>query len=320
MPRVPAVPRRTVLAAAGALALGACTRDPGYPAGPLRIASGGNGGVYFAYAQGIAKVVRTVLPRLRPAVLETAASVENLEMLASGNAELGFTTADAAADAYHGTTPFRAPVPVAALGRVYENYLHLVMRLDLGVTRLPQLRGHRISIGPLGSATELLARRLLPMVGLNPDRDVVPVGLDPDAAADAVAARQLDGMFFCGGIPTAAIADLARRIPIQLVPLADYVPELRIRYNEVYVERSIPASAYGLGKPTPTVGVANYLVVLESMDERVAYRVIKALFERRDLLAAAHPAGSRLDRGAAISTPPLPLHPGAVRYYREAKQ
>ena len=90
-------------------------------------------------------------------------------------------------------------------------------------------------------------------------------------------------------------------------------------YGEVYVERTIPVSAYGLPTPTSTVGVANYLVVAKAMDERVAYHAVRAMFEHRDQLAAAHPAGSRLDRSAAINTLPLPLHPGAVRYYREAK-
>src|SRR4051812_32983173 len=149
--------RILLLGAAGGLASGVpaagCADDPGYPAGPLRIASGGMGGVYHAYAQGIANVVRTALPRLRPTVLATPASargsgtgvrtalpslpppvlappasVENLQMVAAGRAEIGFTSADAAADAFLGRPPFPAPLGVTALGRIYENYLHLVVR------------------------------------------------------------------------------------------------------------------------------------------------------------------------------------------------
>src|SRR5947209_12689811 len=112
------VRRRTLLGAAAAATLAGCTNDPGYPSGPLRIASGGTGGVYNAYAQGIAAVVRDALPGLRPTVLATAASVENLNMVAHGSAEVGFTSADAAADGYNGVPPFTAALPILALGRI----------------------------------------------------------------------------------------------------------------------------------------------------------------------------------------------------------
>ncbi|OLB80212.1 MAG: hypothetical protein AUI14_07475 [Actinobacteria bacterium 13_2_20CM_2_71_6] len=320
MPGVPVVRRRTLLGVAAATVLAGCSGEPDYPPGQLRIASGGTGGVYNAYAQGVAAVVRAALPRLQATVLATAASIENLQMVAGGRAEVGFTSADAAADAYRGNPPFSAALPVQALGRIYENYLHLVVRLDRAIARVADLRGRKVSVGAPASGTELFATRLLPLVGIDVVRDLKAERLDPNLAADAVGSGRLDAMFFSGGIPTGAIATLARQTPIGLLELGTFVPELRRRYGEVYVERTIPASAYGLEAPTVTVGVANYLVVATAMDERVAYQVTRALFEHRDQLAAAHPEGSRLDRGAAISTPPLPLHPGAARYYREAKR
>ncbi|GIH13994.1 TAXI family TRAP transporter solute-binding subunit [Rugosimonospora africana] len=314
--------RRALLAAVPAAlagSLAACSAGSEFPAGPFRIASGGEGGVYYAYAHGIANVVQAALPRLRPVVLATAASVENLRLVSHDGSAVGFATADVAADAYRGTASFATPLPVVALARVYENYLHLAVRRDLRVTVLSQLRGRRVSIGPVGSATEVVATRLLSLAGMDPARDLRADGLDPDAAARAVAAGVLDAMFFSGGVPTAAIVDLSRRVPITLVDLSGYLPALRERYGEVYFARTIPASAYGLDVPTATVGVPNFLVVERSMPQRLAYRLVKALFEHRNLLAAAHPEGQRLDRGAAIATDPLPLHPGAVRYYREAK-
>jgi uncharacterized protein len=311
--------RRTLLGAAAAATLAACTSDPDYPPGQLRIASGGTGGVYHAYAEGIAAVIRDALPGLRPTVLATAASIENLQLVAAGSAEIGFTSADAAADAYRGAAPFRAPLPVLALGRIYESYLHLAVRLDRPITRVADLRGRAVSIGAPASGTEVIATRLLPLAGLDVARDLKAERLDPDVAADAVANGRLDGMFFSGGIPVAAIVSLARRTPVTLLEMGTFVAEMRRRYGEVYVERTIPASTYGMAGPTLTLGVSNFLVVAKTMDERVAYRVIRALFEHRDRLAEAHPAGSRLDRGSAINTLPLPLHPGAARYYRESK-
>jgi uncharacterized protein len=316
---MPKLRRRTVFGAAAAATLAACGGGPDYPPGPLRIASGGVGGVYYTYAEGMAAVYRSALPRLHTTVLTTPASVENLRLVAAGSAEIGFSTADAAADAYTGATPFSAPLPVQALGRIYENYLHLVVRLDRHIAAVTDLRGRRVSVGAPASGTELFATRLLPLAGLDIGRDLEAERLDPDVAANAVAGGRLDGMFFSGGIPTRAIADLARTTAVALVELGSFVPRLRSLYGEVYEERTIPVSAYGLAVPTQTVGVSNYLVVARAMDAQVAYAVLRALFEHRDQLAAAHPAGSRLDRGAAINTVPLPLHPGAVRYYREAK-
>jgi TRAP transporter TAXI family solute receptor len=317
--RLPGLGRRTLLGAAVASVIAGCAQEPDYPAGPLRIASGGVGGVYYVYAQGIEAVVRSSLPRLRPAVLSTAASVENLRLVAAGAVEIGLTTADAAADAYRGRAPFDEVLQVLALGRIYDSYLHLAVRTDRAITRVTGLPGKRISIGPPGSGTELFVTRVLQLAGVDL-ASVRAERLDPGAAADEVAAGRLDGMFFSGGIPTAAIASLIARTPVMLIELGSYAGPLSDRYGEWYLERTIPASTYGLDAPTTTVGVANYLAVTGAMDERVAYRVIRALFEHRDLLATAHPEGSRLDRGAAISTYPLPLHPGAARYYREAKR
>jgi TRAP transporter TAXI family solute receptor len=315
------VPRRVLLAAAAATVvawLDGCAAAPRLPNGLLRIASGGVGGVYYAYAQGIKAVVQAALPELRPVVVATAASVENLRLVGTAAAELGLTTADAAADGYHGVPPFTAALPVRALARLYESYVQLVVRADRPIRRLTDLPGRSVSIGPPGSGTELITTRLLRLAGV----DLAAVHaeqLDPAMAAEAVEAGRLDGMFFSGGIPTGAIADLAHRVPVALVDLASYATPLGDQYGEVYTERTIPASTYGLDGPTPTVGVANYLVVGAAMDERVAYWLIRSLFEHRDLLAGSHPEGSRLDRAAAIGTYPVPLHPGAARYYREAK-
>jgi TRAP transporter TAXI family solute receptor len=302
-----------------ALAAG-CRNDATYPAIPLRIATGAQGGVYFAYGNGIAEVVRQRLPRLNPEVLVTAASIENLRLVAAGDAEAGFTLADSAALANAGRPPFVSPLPVVALARLYDNYLHAVVRADLGLESVADLREGLVSVGASGSGTELIASRLLTVAGLSVDHDLRASRLSLDDSAAAVAKGALDAFFFSGGLPTAAIETLARTTPIRLLDLGGFVPALRQSYGEVYAERTIPASAYMLGTPIATVGVPNYLVVAEGMDEPLAYDLIRVMFAGRQQLAQAHPEGWRLDRGSAINTFPLKLHPGAERYYREAKR
>jgi TRAP transporter TAXI family solute receptor len=289
------------------------------PPGRLRISTGGVGGVYYAYGTGIVAAVRARLPQLAPEVIVTAASIENIRLVTSGQAEMGFTLADSAGTAHFGAPPFLVPTKVAALARLYDNYLHLVVNPDRPLRTVADLRGQRVSVGASGSGTELTATRLLAEAGLNASTDLRVTWLGVDDSAAAFAAGNLDAFFFSGGIPTLAIDALAKWFPIRLMDLGSMVSPLRHSYGEVYAERTIPGSTYGLGAPVTTVGVPNYLVVSPTMDSDLAYAIIETLFVERALLAAAHPEGRRLDRGAAINTYPLQLHPGAERYYRAIK-
>jgi TRAP transporter TAXI family solute receptor len=316
--------RRSVLrgaaVAAAVCSLGGCDRPPPYRPGLLRIATGGLGGVYYAYGQGIAAAVRARLPGLTPSVLATGASVDNLRMISAGMAELAFTLADSAAAAAAGQPPFDVQLHVMALARLYENYLHVVVPAASRVKTLSDLVGARVSLGAAGSGTEVIAARVLTAAGIDPRQDLTTVRHSVDDSARELAAGQLDGFFFAGGLPVAAIADLARAVPLRLLPVGDLTASLRAAHGEFYAERTIPASVYGLGGPVSTVGVPNYLVVGAGMASAVAYAVTRLLFERRATLARAHPEARRLDPRTAIGTYPLALHPGAVRYYRDAKR
>ncbi|HEX6499176.1 MAG TPA: TAXI family TRAP transporter solute-binding subunit [Micromonosporaceae bacterium] len=309
----------TAVSLAGLGSLGGCVADPEYPVGPLRLATGNRGGVYFAYGQGIAALVRDRLPGLSPQVIATGASVDNLRMVAAGEVEVGFTLADSAALAVRGEDPFTVALPVVALARLYENYLHLVVPLDSGVASVADLAGHRVSVGAAGSGTEVVTGRLLASAGLAPGRDLLAFRLGVDESAAALADGRLDAFFFSGGIPTTAIARLAARYPVRLLDLSRYVRPLRAAYGEFYAERTVPAAVYRLSGPVATIGVPNYLVVRRDLDERIAYQLTRTLFAGRERLAATHPEGRRLSTASAISTYPLDLHRGAVRYYREAK-
>jgi TRAP transporter TAXI family solute receptor len=313
--------RRSVLrgaaAAAATSALAGCGGSLTYRSGALRIATGGPGGVYYAYGQGIATAVRAYLRGLNPRVVATGASVENLRMAADGTAEIAFTLADCAAAASAGQPPFDAALPISALARLYENYLHVVVPAAGPVQDLGDLAGRRVSLGAAGSGTEVIASRILSAAAVD---GVTVLRYGVDDSARELAAGRLDGFFFSAGLPVAAITALARATPVRLIAVGDAAARLRDRHGEFYAERTIPASTYGLDRPVSTVGVPNYLVVRDAMAPDLAYVVTRLLFERREVLAAAHPEARRLDRGAAIGTYPLVLHPGAMRYYREAKR
>jgi len=295
------------------VALSACTSGEPEPSGRLRIATGSQTAVYYLYGGAIATLIRQRLPTVQPTVLVTAASAQNVKMVLEGSAEVGFTQADIAAD-----TP-NAPAALAALARLYDDYVHLVVRRTGPIRSLADLIGRKVSIGAPGSGTRTTANRLLTagLNGLPGTVNKLEYGLDDSVAA--LRDGRIDAFFFSGGLPVRAIASLAQSVTVRLVDLHDYVERLRAQYGEYYADRVVPRSTYSGVEATQTIGIPNYLVVRTSMAEPMAFALTKLLFDGRDTLAKAHPAGARLNVRSAISTPPLNLHAGAARYYRSVK-
>jgi uncharacterized protein len=308
---------RSLLAVLAMLTVGAgvagCPsgEDP-VPAGQLRIATGSPGGVYYIYGRGIAEAVRHRIPELRPTVLETAASAQNLRMVAAGEAEIGFTQADTAADVVAGGAR------VVALARLYDDYLHLVVRQDGPITKLADLAGKRVSIGARESGTVVTTRRLLglPTIGLASATQEQLLGLDDSAAA--LEAGTIDAFFFSGGLPVGRVRELSTRLALRLVPLGQYASQLRAGFGQYYAEHTVPESTYGL-PPVSTIGIPNYLVVSADLPEQTGYALTRTLFDEQAELEKAHPVAARLNPREAIYTHPLALHAGARRYFREIK-
>jgi TRAP transporter TAXI family solute receptor len=285
----------------------------------LSIATGGTGGVWYPYGGGLARVIGRHVRNTDATAEVTAASVDNLNFLRAGTADLAFTMADALADATTGSGAFRetGPVPALAIAWLYTNHLHLVARAGLGISRVADLRGHVVSVGSPGSGIEAVAVRVLEAAGLDPVRDIRRHGLGASQAVDALRDGKLDAFFWLGGVPTGAILDLAgsRNTPFVFVPTDDVLPKLT-RFG--YFRSTIPAGVYpGFDTDVPTIGVSNVLVVHRSMSDALAYEITRALFEHREELIAVHPEARHLDPRRATSNLPVPLHPGAARYYRE---
>ncbi len=299
-----------VLAVTAALAAG-WGDDEARPPLTIRIATGSPGAVYYKYGQAYADVINRELPGVHASVLVTSASVTNVQMVRDHQAEVAFTQADILSD-------FMDPAGLAALARVYDDQLHLVVRAESPIRTVKDLAGRQVSTGAPGSGTFITAERLLRLAGLSPS-GFQESRLGLDASVIALRARKIDAFFFSGGLPVAAIASLAGDSKIRLVDLGDWVTQMRRAYTEVYDERAVPTAIYGT-PPISTIGDPNYLVVSRELPERVAYDLTRILIERRAELGRAHPAAEWLDSRTAIQTVPLDLHPGAVRYYRDSKE
>ncbi|MEV1143968.1 TAXI family TRAP transporter solute-binding subunit [Micromonospora sp. NPDC049799] len=276
----------------------------------IRIATGSPTAVYHAFGRSLAAILNRELPNVEASVVVTAASAENVRLVGSGAAELGFTQADVL-PAAGATDP-----AVVAVARVYDDLLHLVTTAGGPVRSLADLRGRRVSVGASGSGTEITASRLLDAARLGDDVRRQHLNLDDSAAA--LRAGRVDAFFFSGGLPVRAVEELARDLPVRMVDLGDWTEPLRARNPEVYVSRDIPRSVYGVD-PVTTVANPNFLVVRADLPEALIREVTRLLMERRAELAAAHPAAGRMSPRSAIATAPLPLHPGAAAWYRAAK-
>jgi len=286
----------------------------------LSIGSGGTGGVYYPLGGGLAQVLSRHVPGWQATAEVTGGSVDNLKLVGTGKADLGFSMADAAWDAYSGNDKFTGrKLPLRTLMVLYPNRMHVVTTEASGIETMKDLVGKRVSVGSAGSATEVMAVRVLEAYGLADS--VKRERLSVNESVNAMKDRKIDAFFWAGGVPTAAVTDLAATpgVKIRLLDHAGAVEAMNKRFGPLYSPNVIPKSVYpGMARDSTNATVWNVLVVNAAMPDDVAYTIVKIVFERKSELVAVHKEFATLSleyqtSGAAA----LPFHPGAVRYFAE---
>ena len=287
----------------------------------LSIVTGGTGGVYFPLGGGLAQIISKNIPGVEATAEVTSASVDNMRLIGAKRADLAFTLADTAYDAFKGEAAFKGnPIPIRTLTPLYNNFNHLVTIEGTGITTTADLKGKRVSVGSPGSGTEVTALRILQAAGIDPDRDIRKDRLGVAESVDAIKDRKIDAFFWSGGLPTSAVLDLATTpgIRIRLVPLDSTLPNLQKTYGNLYFHAVILKENYtGAPANAPTVGVANLLVVHKDFDAELAYQITKLIYDRRPLLALAHKEAANITITGVAGRSPVPFHPGAIRYFKE---
>ncbi|WP_147135011.1 TAXI family TRAP transporter solute-binding subunit [Nocardia ninae] len=296
--------RRGFLALTGVAAVGIAGCGPSAGGPVVRLASGEVGGFYYAFA-GLLAAAAAQEGDVRIERVTTSGSQENLAMLARGQVDAALALSDSVGD----TTD-----RVLALGRVYENYLQLVVRSDSVIGSVAQLRGARVNLGADGSGAALTGDRILRVAGLNPEGDVQVSHRPLRTAMAELAAGEVDALLWAGGVPTSVLEIPAR---MRLVDMGDLAVPMRERFGPVYDRVEIPADAYPGGVAVHTIGVANLLLAAASMPEDVAASIVELLVYQADSLVPTEAAGTQfLDGRSLIGTAPIPLHPGAADVYR----
>ena len=298
-----------------ALAMGAHAQN-------ISIATGGTGGVYYPMGGGIAAVLSKHVPGMQATAEVTGGSVDNLKLIGTGKPYVAFSMTDVALDAARGVDKFKDnKVPVKTLMILYPNRMHVVTVEGRGIAKMADLKGKRVSTGSPGSATEVMAFRVIEAAGLDKDSDLKRERLGVAESVNAVKDGKIDAFFWVGGLPTAGVSDLANtpNTKVKLIDHADTVAAMNRKYGNLYVEDVISKDVYrGMDSDNKQATVMNILVAHETMDDKTAYNIVKTIFDKRDDLIAVHKeaANFKLENQKA-SASPIPFHPGAVKYFAE---
>jgi TRAP transporter TAXI family solute receptor len=289
----------------------------------IAIATGGTGGVYYPMGGGMANVLSKHLPGMQATARVTGGSVDNLKLIGSNQSEVALTMVDAALNAVKGEDKFKGnPIEVRTLMVLYPNRMHVVTVEGKGIEKMSDLKGKRVSTGSPGGATEVMAFRVIEAAGLDRDKDMKRERLGVAESTNALKDGKIDAYFWVGGLPTAAVTDLAATPgqKIKLVDTDDLTEKMNTKYGNLYSKGVIPAKTYpGQDKDNKIAVVQNILVANANMPEKTAYDIVKTLYEKRGEVALAHGEAKAivLDTQNNQNTT-IPWHPGAEKYFKEA--
>ena len=286
----------------------------------INVLTGGQSGIYYPLGVALSQAYGKVLPAAKISVQATKASAENLNLLQQGKGEVAFALGDSVSDAWKGDEEagFKTPLKkLRAVAGLYPNYIQIIANSESGIKTIADLKGKRISVGAPKSGTELNARAILKAAGLS-YKDFSKVEyLGFGESVELMKNRQLDVTLQSVGLGAASIRDLAISINIVMVAVpADVAAKVG---DAAYQPAAIPADTYkGQTAAVPTGAIKNILVTHEGVPADTVYAMTKAMYDNMDGLVAAHTAAKGIVKKDAVGGLPIPLHPGAEKYYREA--
>ncbi len=285
----------------------------------VNVLTGGTSGVYYPLGVALSNVYAKAIPNAKTSVQATKASVENLNLLQTGKGEIAFTLGDSLSDAWNGVEDagFKTPLKkLRAIAAIYPNYIQIVASASSGIKTMADLKGKRISVGAARSGAGLTARAVLRGAGMTYQDFGKVEYLAFGESVDLIKNRQLDVTLQSAGLGVASIRDLAVSVDTVIVSIpADVVGKIG---DAAYQPAVIPAGTYkGQDADVPTAAINNFLVTHDGVSNDLAYAMTKALWENLDTLTAAHSAAKAISLDKAVAGLPVPLHPGAEKFYRE---
>lgn len=287
----------------------------------ITIATGGTGGVYYPYGGTMAEIISKYVPGVTATAEVTGASVENVRLVGAKKAELGLSMNDTVYQAYKGEGKF-ADSKIDSLRTVfqmYPNIYHIVTLKKYPIYKISDLKGKKVSVGAPGSGTELKTSQVLPTLGVSyKDMKVYRLSFAENTT------QLKDGTIEVGiwsvAPPTSSIIDLATTHEIRIIPFSKEEIELIEKTYPYYVGAVLPKNTYkGQTEDIPTIAVWNSVVCHKDLPEDLVYKITKAIFEHKKMLVDTHKIAEFTSPEVSATKSPIPVHPGALKYYREIK-
>ena len=284
----------------------------------INIGTGSTGGTYYPVGAAMAKVWNSSIPGMKANAQSTGGTAQNLALLAKGDAEVGF------ADglyyfAYEGKGQFdgKPMKNIRGLVPLYAEPIHFLVAKGSGIKSLKDLKGKRVSVGAVGSGTEVTVRTLLKVNGIDPDKDIKAENLGLSDTATAFADKNIDAGLTVGALGIAGVVEITTIGTAELIDFEPGAVKNLCKELPYYLPFDIPANTYkGQTKPVKAMASWNILVVKDDLDKDLAYNMTKALFEKKkDILNVATRLASMAPENLKYIQ--VPLHPGAEKYYKE---
>jgi TRAP transporter TAXI family solute receptor len=311
------LPRRILLVATALALAGTAAQAQQF----FRIGTGGTAGTYYPVGGMVANVISQP-GRIAATAQASAGSVANVNAIASGAAESGFSQADVATWAYTATGVWQGRPAVSGLrliANLYPESVHIVARKGSGIRSVADLKGKRVALDEPGSGTLINARSILAAYGLK-DSDLRAEYIKPNQAGDKLKDGALDAFFFTGGAPAGAIAELASGgAGIELVPIDGPQADAIRRASGFFAPDVIPADTYKGLPAVRTLSVGAQWVTSDKADANLVYEIVKRLYsaDGQKAMGAGHAKGKFITKENAVEGAGIPFHPGAERFYRE---
>jgi TRAP transporter TAXI family solute receptor len=287
----------------------------------FRIGTGGTAGTYYPVGGMIANAISNP-PALVSTAVATNGSVANVNAIAGGNMESGFSQADVAYWAYSGTGSFEGKPKIAdlrSIANLYPESVHIVAKKGIAKS-VADLKGKRVSLDEPGSGTLINARAILAAYGIS-EKDIKPEYVKPNQAADKLKDGSVDAFFITGGYPLAAISELVTSAGgVEILPITGPEAEKLMKSAPFFAADEIPAGTYKDIGAVKTLAVGAQWVTSTKMSNDLVYSVVKAMWSEktRAVLDAGHAKGKLITPANALKGLAVPLHPGAEKFYKEA--
>lgn len=285
----------------------------------ITIATGGSSGAYFALGGTVSNLLNEKVDYINSSVQSTGASAVNSTLIGEGKADLAFAMNDVVNYAYTGTESFSEKGKVENLRGVaslYPNYVQAITLEGSGIENVGDLKGKKVGVGAPGSGTEVNARQILAAYDLTYE-DIDEDFLSYSEAVEQMKNGAVDAAFLTSGIPNAAIMDLATTKDVKIITIEKDKVEALAKDYPFYSSELIPADTYGNAEPVETAAVMTLLVTRAELSEETVYDMTKAIFENLDSMAETHASGKKIKLENVKIGMPIPLHPGAEKYFNE---